>query len=139
LNNLEAELVRDFAGLQRLYIRNIQVIGGLCSTMYEVVPSGADNIHWISTEMAGLREMFTSVNENFVSTAIEGALVMARESVDLDAFQDVAPESEPDIFPVDRNVWRAARAVSKKWWRSFGYNYVLAAIRTKLHEVTADA
>jgi hypothetical protein len=64
---------------------------------------------------------------------------MAGESDDLDAFQDVAAESRPGILPVDRDVWRAARAVSKKWWCSFGYNYVLDAIRTKFCEVTVDA
>jgi hypothetical protein len=26
-------------------------------------------------------------------------------------------------------------AISKKWWRPFGYNYVLAAIKARLHEV----
>jgi hypothetical protein len=139
LNDFEAELLRDLAGLQRLYIHNVQVIRGLCSPMPKDDPSAADYIHWLSTEVAGLPEMFVGVNENFFSAAVEGALVMARESDDLDAFQDVAAESRPDILPVDRDVWRAARTVSKKWWCSFGYNYVLAAIRTKFCEVTIDA
>jgi hypothetical protein len=41
-------------------------------------------------------------------------------------------------LPTVRDVRRVVHAVSKKWWRSFGYNYVLGAIRTKLHEVTAN-
>jgi hypothetical protein len=98
LNDFEAELVRDLAGLRRLYIHNIQVIRGLCSLMFEADPSAADYIHWLSMEVVGLPEMFADVNENFVSNAVEGALVMAEDSVDLDAFQDVAAESRPDIF-----------------------------------------
>jgi hypothetical protein len=82
--------------------------------------------------------MFVGVNENFISTIVEGALVMAEESIDLYAFQDVAAESGPFILSLERDVRRAECTVSKKWWRSFGYNYVLAAICTKLHEVTAD-
>jgi hypothetical protein len=128
LNDFEAELVRDLAGLQRLYICNVQVIRGLCSPMPEADPSTADYIRWLSMEVADLPEMFVGVNKNFVFAIVEGALVMAGESIDLDAFQDVAAESGLDIFPVDRDVRRVARAVSKKWWRSFGYNYVLAAI-----------
>jgi hypothetical protein len=34
-------------------------------------------------------------------------------------------------------VRRVACTVSKRWC-SFGYDYVLGAIRTKLHEVTAN-
>jgi hypothetical protein len=30
------------------------------------------------------------------------------------------------------------RAVAKKWWRSFGYDYVLDALHTRLHEVIAS-
>jgi hypothetical protein len=30
------------------------------------------------------------------------------------------------------------RAVSKKWWRSFGYDYVLGVIRTKFRDVTVN-
>jgi hypothetical protein len=67
LNDSVAELVRDLAGLQKLYIRNVQVIGGLCSPMPEVDPSAADYICWLSTEVAGLPKMFAGVNENFVS------------------------------------------------------------------------
>jgi hypothetical protein len=74
--------------------------------------------------------MFAGVNENFISAAAEGDLVMAKESVDLDAFQDVAAESRSDISPIEWDVQRAARAISKK---------MVALFRTKLHEVTADA
>jgi hypothetical protein len=138
LNDFKAKLVRDLARLRRLYIHSVQVIGGLCLPMLEAKPSAMDHIRWLSTEVAGLPEMFAYVNENFVSTAIEGALVMAGDFFDLDAFEDVAAESGPDILPADRDVRRAACAVSKKWWHPFSYNYVLAAIRTKLREVTAN-
>jgi hypothetical protein len=35
-------------------------------------------------------------------------------------------------------VRRAARVVVKNWWCSFGYDYVLDAIRARLHEVIAS-
>jgi hypothetical protein len=81
--------------------------------------------------------MFGGVNENFVTAAIEGALIMAGSSVDLDALQDAAAASGVDILPAERDVRRAARMVSKKWWCSFGYNYVLDAIHARLCEVVA--
>jgi hypothetical protein len=69
---------------------------------------------------------------NFFSTAaIEGALAMAGDLIDLDA----AAESRADILPAGHDVRRAALAVSKKWWRLFGYNYVLSVIRAKQEEV----
>jgi hypothetical protein len=49
----------------------------------------------------------------------------------------VAAYSRADILLMEWNVQKAARTVLKKWWRSFGYDYVLAAIRAKLLEVTA--
>jgi hypothetical protein len=69
--------------------------------------------------------MFGGVNENFVTATIKGALVMAGSSVDLDALQDAAAASEVDILPMERDVHRVTCAVSKKWWHSFGYDYVL--------------
>jgi hypothetical protein len=137
-NDFEAELVRDLAGLRRLYIHNIQVIGGLCSPMSKANPSAADYIRWLYTEVVGLLKMFADVNENFVSAAVEGALVMAGDSVDLDALKDVATESGPDISPLDQDVRRVVREISKKRWCSFNYNYVMTAIRTNLHEVTTN-
>jgi hypothetical protein len=73
--------------------------------------------------------MFGGVNENYVTAAVEGALIMARDYVDLDALQSTAAESGVDILPDERGVRRVVQAVSKKWWRSFGYDYVLATIR----------
>jgi hypothetical protein len=82
--------------------------------------------------------MFACVNENFISAAVEGTLVMASQSIDLGALHDVASMSETDILPAKRDVRRAAHMVSKKWWRSFGYDYMLGAIRVKLREVTTN-
>jgi hypothetical protein len=45
--------------------------------------------------------MFAGLNENFVSAAVEGALVMAGESVDLDALQDPAAVSGVHILPTE--------------------------------------
>jgi hypothetical protein len=53
--------------------------------MPEGDPLDVGYIRWLSVEVGGLPEMFAGVNENFISTAVEGALVMAGESVDLNA------------------------------------------------------
>jgi hypothetical protein len=132
LSDFEAELIRDLVGLQKLYIRNVQSIGGLSSPMPKGYPSGTGYNRWLSTEVAGLPEMFASVNKNSISIAVQGALIMASESVDLNTLQDITAVSGPDIFPIEQDVRRAAHAVSKKWWCSFSYNYVLGAIRMRL-------
>jgi hypothetical protein len=97
-----------------------------------------DYLRWLSTEIFGLPDMFGGVNENFVTAAVEGAIVVAGLSVDLVALQDATATSGVDILPAEHNVRWVARAVSKKWWCSFGYDYVLDAIRAKLHEVVAN-
>jgi hypothetical protein len=79
--------------------------------------------------------MFRGVNENFATVAVEGALVMVGDSVDLDPLQGTVAQSGTNILPAKRDVQRAVRAMSKKWWRSFGYNYVMASIRTKHEKV----
>jgi hypothetical protein len=83
----------------------------------------------LSTEISSLPDMFGSINENFVTATVEGALVMVGDSIDLDALQSAADESGADILPAEHNVRRVVWAVLKKWWCSFGYDYVLAAIR----------
>jgi hypothetical protein len=62
---------------------------------------------------------------------------MVGDSFDLEAMQDAAVSSGADILPIGQDVRRAARAVVKNWWHSFGYNYVLEAIRTKHEKVLA--
>jgi hypothetical protein len=53
--------------------------------------------------------MFSGVNENFATAAIEGALTMAGDSVDLDDVQKTAAESGANILPAGHDVRRAAR------------------------------
>jgi hypothetical protein len=78
------------------------------------------------------------MNENLISAAVKSALIMAGESVDLDTIQDATAASGANILPAKHDVRRAARTVSKKWWCSFGYDDVLDAIRTRLHDVIAN-
>jgi hypothetical protein len=99
-------------------------------------PSIADCLCWLSDEVFGLPSMFSSVNENFASAAIEGALAMVGDSVDLDAVRNAASEGGADVFPVGPVVQRAARAVSKKWWHSFGYDYVSPIIHAREEKVS---
>jgi hypothetical protein len=136
LSDFETELAKELPGLRKSFVRSIHSMGGLCSLMLEGNLSIAYYIYWFSVEVSGLPEVFADVNENFISAVVKGTLMMAGESIDLGALQDAASISEADILPMDRDVRRAACAVSKKWWRSFGYDYVLGAIHAKLHEVT---
>jgi hypothetical protein len=123
--------------LQALYAHNLQSIGGFCSPMPESEPSTADYLRWFCAELTGLPKMFAGVNNNFISAAVEGTLTMAKSYVDLGVLQTVAADSRADILPAEKYVRRATRVVSKKWWCSFGYDYVLAAIQAKFHVVTA--
>jgi hypothetical protein len=69
--------------------------------MHEGNPLAAGYIRWLSMKVAGHPEMFAGVNGNFISTAVEGALIMAGKSVDLNALQDAAAMSGDDILPVE--------------------------------------
>jgi hypothetical protein len=135
LRDFETKLVEDLVGLHALYVRNIQNICGLCSPRPESEPSAMDYVRWLFTEVTGLPEVFVGIIENFISATVEGTLVMARDSVDLAALQTMAAGSGAEILPTRRDVRKATRAVSKKWWCSFGYDYVLAAIQSKFREV----
>jgi hypothetical protein len=76
------------------------------------------------------------VNENFISTAVKGTLMMDGGSVDLVALQISVTDSKENILPTAQDVRRAARTVWKKWWCSFGYNYMLAGIlQAKLRKI----
>jgi hypothetical protein len=79
--------------------------------------------------------MFSGVNDNFATAAIEGALTMAQDSVDLDAVRGPAAKSGAYFLPTEPDVQRAAQTFLKKWWRSLSYDYVLAAIRAKHEKV----
>jgi hypothetical protein len=79
--------------------------------------------------------MFSGVNENFATAAIDGALTMAGDLVDLDVVRGTATESGVDVLPTGQNVQRAAWAVSKKWWCLFGYDYMLATIQANHEKV----
>jgi hypothetical protein len=114
LMDFEGGLIRDLAELCTLYVCNARTIGGLCSSMLEGEPSAVDCLRLMSTEISGILDMFGGVNENFVTATVEGALVMAGDSVELDALQSAAAESGVVVLPAERNVQWATRAVSKK-------------------------
>jgi hypothetical protein len=85
--------------------------------------------------VTGLPDMLCGMNENFATAAIEGVLALAGDLVDFDAMRVAASEGGVDVLPVGFGVQKAARAISKKWWRSFGYDYVLSIICTQQMEV----
>jgi hypothetical protein len=85
--------------------------------MPEGEPLVTDYIHWLSTEVTGLPEVFAGANEICVSVAVEGTLMMAESSVDLAALQASIADS-------GRDARRVVHEILKKWWHSFSYNYV---------------
>jgi hypothetical protein len=133
LKDFEDELIHDLAERLALYVRNSQATGGICSPMPEGEPSAVDYLRWFSTMISSLPDMFGGVNAKFATATVEGALAMVGDYIDLEAMRDAALSSGADILPIGRDVRRASRVVVKNWWRSFGYNYVLAAIRAN-HE-----
>jgi hypothetical protein len=61
--------------------------------MPEGEPSVVDYIRWLTTEVTDLLEVFAGVNEYFISTMVEGTLVMAGGSVDLASLQASATDN----------------------------------------------
>jgi hypothetical protein len=112
LREFEGGLVRKLEELHGLYSGNVRIISGLCSLMPVEEPSVEDYLRWLSDEISGLPDVFSSVNENFATAAIEGALTMAGDSIDLDVVRDIAVEGGADVFPTGSNVRRVTWAVS---------------------------
>jgi hypothetical protein len=130
LRDFECWIVQKLEGLGEMYADKVQTIGGLCSPMSMEEPSA-----WLSKEVAGLPNTFCGVNENFATIVIEGALTLASDSVDLHAVSVATSKGGADVLPVGSSVQKDARAVSKKWWCSFSYDYVLSVILTQQVEV----
>jgi hypothetical protein len=71
-------------------------------------PSVEDYLNWLSEEVSGLLDVFSGVNENFVTAAVEGALVLASDSIDLEAVWIGASKAGADILPAASGVQKAA-------------------------------
>jgi hypothetical protein len=117
------------------YERNVQSIIGLCSPMPEGENTVADYVRWLAMEVNSLPEVFFGVNENFASAAVEGALAMARDSVDLADLQASAAVSRADELPGGRDIRKTTRTTERKWWRSFDYASTLATVQARLCKV----
>jgi hypothetical protein len=64
------DLPSDLTRLCEAYERNIQSLSDICSPITSLTPSAEDYIHWLTSKVGYLPEVFASVNENFVSTAV---------------------------------------------------------------------
>jgi hypothetical protein len=136
LIEFDAELIEDLANLREVYKRHIECIGDLCSPVSEGDPSVGDYLRWFAMEDASLPEVFSGVIDNLIIAVIEGVLVMAGDSsVDLTVLQVSTAASGADILPGGREIQKIARAITRSWWRSFGYGATLAAIQAKLRDV----
>jgi hypothetical protein len=135
LNDFKSGLVWKLERLHEMYAEKVRTIGGLCSPMSVEEPSVEDYVNWLSEEVTGLIDMFCGVNENFATAAIEGALALASDSVDFEVMRVAASQGDADVLPARSGMRKAARAVWKKWWRSFGYDYVLSIICAQQMEV----
>jgi hypothetical protein len=106
--------------------------------MLEGYPSTVDYIRWLSVEVGDLPKVFTGMNENFVSTAFKAlsqwlAILLISTPYKMLLLPVVL------LFCLWRGLYgRLWRAVAKNWWWSFGYDYVLDAIRTRLREVISS-
>jgi chromosome segregation ATPase len=99
LRDFESGLVQKLEGLREMYADKVRTIGGLCSPMSMEEPSTEDYLNRLSEEVAGLPDMFCGVNENFATSAIEGALALAGGSIDLDAVRVAASEGGTYVLP----------------------------------------
>jgi hypothetical protein len=61
-------------------------------------PSVEDYLRWLSDEIFGLPDMFSGVNENFATAAIEGAFSMAGDLIDLDVVRGAAAEGDVEVL-----------------------------------------
>jgi hypothetical protein len=128
LGDFRSVLFQQLERLHEMYTDKVQSIGGLCSAMSAKEPSVEDYLNWLSEEVTGLPDMFSGMNENFATTAIDGALALASNSIDLKAVRVAASEGGADVLSTAPGMRKAAQAVSKKWWRSFNYDYMLSVI-----------
>jgi hypothetical protein len=131
LDDFQGVLIHQLERVHDMYAEKIRSISALCLVMPAEEPSADDYLSWLSEEVSGLPDVFSGVNENFTTAATEGVLTLADDSIDLKAVWAAASEAGADILPAASGVRRAARAVSKKWWRWFGYDYVLSAIHAQ--------
>jgi hypothetical protein len=91
-----------------MYAERVQSIRGLCLMMPAEAPSVEDYLNWLSKEESGLPIVFSGVNENFATAAIEGALVLAGDSIDLKVVRTAASEASTDILPAASGLQKAA-------------------------------
>jgi uncharacterized membrane protein len=82
-----------------MYAERVQSIGGLCLTMPAEEASIEDYVNWLSEEVYVLLDVFSGVNENFAIVAIEGALALAGDSIDLEAVHTTASKDGAYILP----------------------------------------
>jgi hypothetical protein len=109
----EGELIEDLAVLRALYECNIQSVGGLCSLISESEPSAMDYNPWLSAEVTGLPDVFAGVNENFISIAVEGTLMMAGDSVHLATLQTLLSTAGRTFCPPS-GMYDESRALCQK-------------------------
>jgi hypothetical protein len=91
-----------------MYAQKIRSISGLCLAVLAEEPSAEDYLNWLSEEVSGLLDVFSSVNENFAIAAIEGGLALAGDSVDLEDLRAGSFKAGADILAATSGVQRAA-------------------------------
>jgi hypothetical protein len=98
LRDFHGVLVRQLERVHDMYAERVQSIRGLCLTMLAGEPSIEDYLNWLFEDVSGLPNMFSGVNENFATAAIEGALSLAGDSVDLEVVQTGASKAGTSCF-----------------------------------------
>jgi hypothetical protein len=88
-------------------------------------------IHWLSSEVAGLREVFTGV----ILPQVEGALTMAGSSIDLTAIQVSAAISGGRYLAHGEGCVKSSMHSVEEMVALLRLQLRLAAIQAKLHKV----
>jgi hypothetical protein len=70
---------------------------------------------WFAAEVASLPEVFLGINDNFILAAVDGALMMAGDYVDLSALQASTAASGVDILLGAREIRKTARTIICSW------------------------
>jgi hypothetical protein len=65
-------------------------------------------LNWLFEEVSSLPDVFSGINENFATAAIEGALTLADDSIDLEAVRTGASKAGTDILPDASGVQKVA-------------------------------
>jgi hypothetical protein len=135
LKKIAPRLLNIWSPCTKPYECSVNSLGGICEPIGDGAPLTNNYLCWLKSEVDALPEVFTSVNENFMCTALEGILQMLRgeNSIDFEALQRVASGCGTTVFPTAHEVKKTLQMIVKELLRLFGYKVTLSIVGIKLH------